>query len=82
MLSLICHHALTNTRLNIYSLCVDCADIQYLIGNDAETVQQSSTLFLLKLKDQHKVSQVAIDDIIVDCSKRLFLLTIQPVLLN
>lgn len=35
------------------------------MGMDVEQVRRSSALFLLKLKEQRRISQVAIDDIVV-----------------
>lgn len=51
------------------------ADIQYLIGSDNEQVRRSSALFLLKLKEQRRISQVAIDDVVGGC-KSLFSQTV------
>lgn len=50
---------------------IDSSDISYLLGSDAEEVQRSSALFLLKLKEEHRISQVAIDNIVED-SRGLF----------
>ena len=49
--------------------------MQYLIGSDVEEVRRSSALFLLKLKEQRRISQVAVDDIVNGC-KSLFCHTI------
>ena len=38
--------------------------IQHLIGVDEEKIQRSSALFLLKLKEHRRISQVGIDDIV------------------
>ena len=54
---------------------IDLADIQYFIGSDEEKVRRSSALFLLKLKEQSRISQVAIDDIVDGC-KSLFSQTV------
>ena len=51
------------------------ADVQYLIGSDVAQVRRSSALFILKLKEQRRVSQVAVDDIVESC-KSLFSQTI------
>ena len=51
------------------------ADVQYLIGSDVMQVRRSSALFILKLKEQRRVSQVAVDDIVESC-KSLFSQTI------
>lgn len=40
------------------------ADIHYLTGDDAKAIQHSSALFLLKLKEHRRISQVAINDIV------------------
>ena len=39
------------------------ADLEYLLG-DSDKQQRASALFLLKLKEQRRVSQVTIDDIV------------------
>ena len=39
------------------------ADLEYLLG-DSDKQQHASALFLLKLKEQRRVSQVTIDDIV------------------
>ena len=39
------------------------ADLEYLFG-DSDKQQRASALFLLKLKEQRRVSQVTIDDIV------------------
>lgn len=39
-------------------------DLQYLLGTDSEILRRSSALFLLKLKEQKRVSQVAVDEIV------------------
>ena len=49
--------------------------MQYLIGSDVEEVRRSSALFLLKLKEQRRISQVAVDEIVYGC-KSLFCRTI------
>ena len=51
------------------------ADVQYLIASDVAQVRRSSALFILKLKEQRRVSQVAVDDIVESC-KSLFSQTI------
>lgn len=45
----------------------DSADVQYLIGSDEEELRKSSALFLIKLKEQRRISQVAIDDVVGGC---------------
>ena len=40
------------------------ADVDLLLGSDKVAQQRSSALFLLKLKEFRKLSQVAIDDIV------------------
>ena len=52
------------------------SDIQYLMGTDAEEVRRSSALFLLKLKELRRTSQIAIDEV-VESSRRLFLQTME-----
>ena len=47
------------------------ADIDCLLGKDTEKLQRSSALFLLKLKEERRITQVAIDDI-VNGSRTLF----------
>lgn len=49
-----------------------------MIGSDAEQVRRSSALFLLKLKEQRRISQVAIVDIVDGCTS-LFYQTIARV---
>ena len=44
--------------------CIYSADIDHLIGVDEEKIQRSSALFLLKLKEHRRISQVGIDDIV------------------
>ena len=53
----------------------DSADIQYLTGADVEAI---SALFLIKLKEKRRTSQVCIDDI-VEGSRGLFRLTVDRV---
>ena len=48
------------------------------MGRDVEEVRRSSALFILKLKEQRRISQVAIDDIVEGC-KGLFTQTIDRV---
>ena len=43
------------------------ADLNLLLGTDKLLQQRASALFLLKLKEFRKISQVAIDDIINEC---------------
>ncbi|ORU90786.1 MAG: hypothetical protein A6F71_07495 [Cycloclasticus sp. symbiont of Poecilosclerida sp. M] len=62
----------------IFALIIDTADLDYLLDFDAEKLQHSSALYLLKLKEQRCVSQVAIDDI-VEGSRVLFLQLIDRV---
>ena len=40
------------------------ADLDLLLGNDKDTQQRASALFLLKLKEHRRISQVALDDIV------------------
>ncbi len=51
-----------NTLL-LYS-CADFPDIQYLIGKDVEQIRRTSALYLLKLKEQYRIPQVALDYIV------------------
>lgn len=48
------------------------------MGTDAEEVRHSSALFLLKLKELRRTSQVAIDEV-VESSRGLFLRTMERV---
>ena len=48
------------------------------MGTDSEGVRRSSALFLLKLKELHRTSQLAIDDIVHGC-KGLFSHTLNRV---
>ena len=67
------------THLLISIMILDeSADIQYLMGNDAELVRRSSALFLLKLKEQRRISQIAIDEI-VSGSRGLFVQSMERV---
>ena len=50
-------------------------DIQCLLGNDKEVLKKSGALFLLKLKEQRRLTQVAVNDI-VDGYKTLFSSTV------
>lgn len=52
-----------------------------MLGRDTKVAQKSSSLFLLKLKEQRRISQIAIDDI-VDGSRLLFCDTIKRVQAN
>ena len=45
----------------------DSADFRCLIGTDVEHIRRSSALFLLKLKEKIRITQVAIDDIVEGC---------------
>ncbi|XP_065902216.1 uncharacterized protein [Dysidea avara] len=40
------------------------ADIEFLTGHDREAIKRSSALLLLKLKEHHRLSQAAIDDVV------------------
>lgn len=42
---------------------VTSADLQRLMGTDIETQRRSSALFLMKLKEHRRLSQVAVDDV-------------------
>lgn len=54
------------------------ADIQYMMGLSEEKIRRSSALFLLKLKEQRRISQVTIDDI-MEGSRNLISQTITHV---
>ena len=54
------------------------ADIAHLFGTDVETRRRSSALFLLKLKEHRRITQVAIDDVI-EGSQSLFQQTVLTV---
>lgn len=43
------------------------ADINFLSGQDRETIKRSSALLLLKLKEHHHLSQAAIDTVVEGC---------------
>ena len=47
------------------------ADLDFLLGNERKVQKRVSGLFLLKMKEQRRVSQVAIDDIVEKCSSLL-----------
>lgn len=49
--------------LYYYTDDINQADLEYLFG-DSEQQQRASALFLIKLKEQRRVSQVTIDDIV------------------
>ena len=54
--------------LSVFSLPVsDLADVRHLIGSDLDHIRRSSALFLLKLKEKRRITQVAIDDIVESC---------------
>ena len=53
---------------------VDSADLKFLTGTDQEELRRSSALFILKMKEQRRTSQVVINDI-VEGSRSLFCLT-------
>ena len=42
---------------------VDQDDMEYLLNN-SEKQRRASALFLIKLKEQRRVSQVAVDDVV------------------
>ena len=46
---------------------VTSADLQRLMGTDIETQRRSSALFLMKLKEHRRLSQVAVDDVVDGC---------------
>ena len=54
----------------------DSADIQCLLGNDQDSLRHSGALFILKMKEQRRMTQVAVDDI-VEGYKSLFGSTVQ-----
>ena len=54
----------------------DSADIQCLLGNDQAMLRKSGALFLLKMKEQRRMTQVAVDDI-VGGYKNLFSATVE-----
>ncbi len=64
--------------MKFYSYFLESPDIEYLLGADAENVKRASAVFLLKMKEQRRVSQVAIDDI-VENSRSIFNQTLQRV---
>ena len=47
-----------------YIILIVEADLDLLLGNDKDAQQRASALFLLKLKEHRRLSQVAIDDIV------------------
>lgn len=53
-------------RLDLHQFIISdySADIDHLIGVDEEKLQRSSALFLLKLKEHRRISQVGIDNIV------------------
>lgn len=54
---------------NILCFPVDVqADLDLLLGNERKVQKRVSGLFLLKMKEQRRISQVAIDDIVEECS--------------
>ena len=44
-----------------YIILIVEADLDILLGNDKDAQQRASALFLLKLKEHRRLSQVAID---------------------
>lgn len=54
-----------------FSIPIYTADINRLTGNDEQLQKRSSALFALKLKEQRRISQKALDDVI-DFSKAQF----------
>ena len=56
----------------------DDPDLQHLLGLDVKAQHRSSASFILKMKETHRLSQAAIDDIVEGC-QGLFSLTIQRV---
>ena len=58
------------------SLYLNSADIQCLLGNDQDSLRKSGALFILKMKEQRRMTQVAVDDI-VEGYKSLFSSTVQ-----
>ena len=57
--------------ISICNISVGLSDIDFLLGHDANMMRRSSALYLLKLKEQLRITQVAID-VIVEGSKGLF----------
>ena len=49
-----------------YYLCTgfDDPDLQHLLGADAVQLQRSRALFLLKMKEVHKLPQTALNDVV------------------
>ena len=43
------------------------ADLDHLTGKDIEQQRRSGALFILKMKEQRRTSQVAIDDMVEGC---------------
>ena len=39
-------------------------DVNHILGMDTQLQKQSSALFILKMKETHRLSQVAVDDIV------------------
>ena len=48
----------------LYNYHIVEADLDLLLGNDKDAQQRASALFLLKLKEHRRLSQVALDDIV------------------
>ena len=69
---LLVYLAILHTPTKFLTCTDESADIKFLMGTDAEALCRSSALFLLKLKEQRRISQVAIDEIVTE-SKGLFL---------
>ena len=51
-------------------------DLEHLLGIDAIRQKKASTFYLLKLKENHRLSQTAIDDV-MEGSKTVFSHTVQ-----
>ena len=64
------------TEVLYFLLCLDSADVRYLLHQDVQDIQRQSALFILKMKEHRRLSQVSIDDIVHN-SGGLFEMTIE-----
>lgn len=61
-----------------YIIDMNDPDLQHLLATDLKAQRRSSATFILKMKETHRLSQTAIDDI-VEGYRGLFFLTIQRI---
>ena len=71
-------HGIENGSDFFYFVDCESSDVRYLLGTDAECIRRTSALFLLKMKEKHRLTQVAINSIVEE-SRGLFYQTMERV---